>query len=66
MDQHTSHGQRNIEVQQAVMSEDMGKINERVQETVEGVQSTVHRAVEGFKQMQTGARGRSPAARGRR
>jgi ElaB/YqjD/DUF883 family membrane-anchored ribosome-binding protein len=53
MDQHTGHGPRNIQVQEAVMTENMGRIKERVQETVEGVQSTVHRAMEGFKQMQT-------------
>jgi hypothetical protein len=52
MDHHTGHGQRNIEVQQAVTTENTGRINERVQETVAGLQSTVHRAMEGFKQMQ--------------
>jgi ElaB/YqjD/DUF883 family membrane-anchored ribosome-binding protein len=52
MDHYTGHGQRNIEVQQALMNENTGRINERVQETVAGVQSTVHRAMEGFKQMQ--------------
>ena len=34
MDHHTGHGQRNIEVQQAVMTENMGRINKRVQETL--------------------------------
>ena len=53
MDQHTGHSQRNTEVQQAVMTENTERINERVQETVAGVQSTVHRALEGLKQMQT-------------
>jgi ElaB/YqjD/DUF883 family membrane-anchored ribosome-binding protein len=34
------------------MTENTERINARVQETVAGVQSTVHRALEGFKQMQ--------------
>jgi hypothetical protein len=43
------------------MTENMGRINERVQETVVGVQSTVHRAIEGFKQMQkTGGAANTP------
>jgi ElaB/YqjD/DUF883 family membrane-anchored ribosome-binding protein len=53
MDQYTGHSQRNPEMQQAVMTENTERINARVQETVAGVQSTVHRALEGFKQMQT-------------
>ena len=40
-------------MQQAVITENTERINERVQETVAGVQSTVHRALEGLKQMQT-------------
>ena len=52
MDQHSGHAQHHIEVEQAGMTENMGSIKERVQETVEGVQSTVRRAMEGFKQMQ--------------
>ena len=61
MDHHTGHGQRNIEVQQAVMNENTGRINERVQETVAGVQSTVHCAMEGFKQVQETADGAKTA-----
>ena len=53
MDQPSGHAQQHIEVEQVVMTENMEKIKERVQETVENVQSTVHRAMEGFKQMQT-------------
>jgi ElaB/YqjD/DUF883 family membrane-anchored ribosome-binding protein len=53
MDQYIGHSQRNTEMQQAVMTENTERINARVQETVAGVQSTVHRALEGFKQMQT-------------
>jgi ElaB/YqjD/DUF883 family membrane-anchored ribosome-binding protein len=52
MDQHTGHSQRNLEAQQAVRTENVGRINERVKETVDGVQSTGHRAMEGFKQRQ--------------
>lgn len=53
MDQHRGHSSRNLKMEEMVMTENMGRINERVQETVEGVQSTVHRAMEGFKQMHT-------------
>ena len=53
MDQHTGHSQRNTEIPQAVMTENTERLNERVQETVVGVQSMIHRALEGFKQMQT-------------
>jgi ElaB/YqjD/DUF883 family membrane-anchored ribosome-binding protein len=53
MDQHRGHSSQNLKMEEMVMTENMGRINERVQETVEGVQSTVHRAMEGFKQMQT-------------
>jgi ElaB/YqjD/DUF883 family membrane-anchored ribosome-binding protein len=57
MDQHIGRSSRSLEVEETVMTENMGRINERVQETVEGVQSTVHRAMEGFKQMQETADG---------
>jgi ElaB/YqjD/DUF883 family membrane-anchored ribosome-binding protein len=52
MDRSTGQSQRNIAEQQAVMTETMGRVEERVQETVEGLMSTVHSAMEGFKQIQ--------------
>ena len=33
-------------------TENLGRVNERVQETIEGLKSTVHCAMEGFKQLQ--------------
>jgi ElaB/YqjD/DUF883 family membrane-anchored ribosome-binding protein len=52
MDQNTSHGQRNIEEPQLAVTENMAGVEERVQQMVEGLKSTVHRAMERFKQMQ--------------
>jgi ElaB/YqjD/DUF883 family membrane-anchored ribosome-binding protein len=34
------------------MTENMGRVEERVQKTVDGLRSTVHKAMEGFKQIQ--------------
>jgi ElaB/YqjD/DUF883 family membrane-anchored ribosome-binding protein len=41
--------------------ESMGRVEERVEETVAGVQSTDHRAMEGFKQMQEAVDGAKTA-----
>lgn len=51
MNQHTGHGQWNIEVQQAIVTENMGRINELVQERSQGASRrfTVPRA----KQVET-------------
>jgi ElaB/YqjD/DUF883 family membrane-anchored ribosome-binding protein len=61
MDQRTGQSQRNPEAPQAVRTESMGRVEERVEETVAGVQSTVHRAMEGFKQMQEAVDGAKTA-----
>jgi ElaB/YqjD/DUF883 family membrane-anchored ribosome-binding protein len=52
MDQRTGRSPRNIEAQQAAVTENLGGIEARVQETVKGLKSTVHSALEGFKQLQ--------------
>ena len=60
MDQSTGYNQQNIEEQRAVMTENMGRVEERVQETVKGLKSTVHSAMEGFKQIQETVDGLKP------
>jgi ElaB/YqjD/DUF883 family membrane-anchored ribosome-binding protein len=52
MDQRTGHSQRSSEAQGAVKTEDMARVEERMQETIEGIKSTVDSALEGFKQVQ--------------
>ena len=52
MDQRTGHSQRSSEAQGAVKTEDMPRVEERVQETIDGIKSTVDSALEGFKQVQ--------------
>jgi hypothetical protein len=52
MDQRIGQSPRNIEAQQAAVTENQGGIEARVQETVEGLKSAVHNALEGFKQLQ--------------
>jgi ElaB/YqjD/DUF883 family membrane-anchored ribosome-binding protein len=64
MDQTPGDSQRNIEGQQAVMTENMGRVEERVQETVDGLKSTVHKAMEGFKQIQETVNGAKTAVDG--
>jgi hypothetical protein len=50
MDHRTGQSQRKSEGPQAAMTEDIERVEARVQETVNGLKSTVHRAMEGFKQ----------------
>jgi len=52
MDQKTGHSQRDPGWRPAVMTENMETIEARVQETVDGVMATLHRGLEGFKQLQ--------------
>jgi ElaB/YqjD/DUF883 family membrane-anchored ribosome-binding protein len=52
MDQRASDTRRDIEGARAVMTEKIGMVEERAQETMEGVKSTVDQAMEGFKQVQ--------------
>jgi ElaB/YqjD/DUF883 family membrane-anchored ribosome-binding protein len=52
MDHSAGQSQRNIKEQQAAVTEGMGRVEARVQETVEGLKSTVYSAMEGFKQIQ--------------
>ena len=52
MDQRTGHSERTIEEPRAAVTENRGRVEERVQETVDGVKSTVESALEGFKQVQ--------------
>ena len=61
MDQRTGQSQRNPEAPQAVSTESMGRVEERVEEMIVGIQSTVHRAMEGFKQMQEAVDGAKTA-----
>jgi ElaB/YqjD/DUF883 family membrane-anchored ribosome-binding protein len=52
MDQKSGHSQRIIGEQQAVMTEHLERVNAQVQETLDGVRSTVDSALEGFTQVQ--------------
>jgi ElaB/YqjD/DUF883 family membrane-anchored ribosome-binding protein len=52
MDQRASDTRRDIEGARAAMTEKIGLVEERAQETIEGVKSTVDQALEGFKQAQ--------------
>jgi ElaB/YqjD/DUF883 family membrane-anchored ribosome-binding protein len=61
MDQNTGQSQRNSKEQQAAVTENMAGIEDRVQQTVEGLKLTVHNAMEGFKQMQATADGAKTA-----
>jgi ElaB/YqjD/DUF883 family membrane-anchored ribosome-binding protein len=61
MDQRIGQSPRNIEAQQAAVTENQGGIEARVQETVEGLKSTVHNALEGFKQLQEAGDGAKSA-----
>jgi ElaB/YqjD/DUF883 family membrane-anchored ribosome-binding protein len=61
MDQKASDTRRDIEGTRAAMTEKMGKVEERAQETMEGVKSTVDQAMEGFKQVQETVEGAKSA-----
>jgi ElaB/YqjD/DUF883 family membrane-anchored ribosome-binding protein len=52
MAQRTGQAQQPSDERQAAVTENLGRVEERVQETVEGVTSTVERALEGFTQLQ--------------
>ena len=52
MDHSAGQSQRSIEEQQVAATESMGRVEERVQETVERLKSTVYSAMEGLKQIQ--------------
>jgi ElaB/YqjD/DUF883 family membrane-anchored ribosome-binding protein len=61
MDQRASDTRRDIEGAHAVMTEKIGMVEERAQETMEGVKSTVDQAMEGFKQVQDTVEGAKSA-----
>jgi ElaB/YqjD/DUF883 family membrane-anchored ribosome-binding protein len=61
MDHRTGQSQRKSEGPQAAMTEDIERVETRVQETVDGLKSTVHRAMEGFKQWQQTVNGAKTA-----
>jgi phage shock protein A len=52
MDQRTGHSQRRVDERRAAVTGDLERVEERVQETIDGVKSTVESALEGFKQVQ--------------
>jgi ElaB/YqjD/DUF883 family membrane-anchored ribosome-binding protein len=52
MAQRTGRAQQPSDERQAAVTEHLGGVEARVQETVDGVTSTVARAMEGFKQLQ--------------
>jgi hypothetical protein len=61
MDQKQGQRQRNREEQPATVTETTAGVETRVQETVEALKSTVHSAMEGFKQLQETVDGGKPA-----
>ena len=62
MDQSEGDIRRDIEGARAAMTEKIGIVAERAQETMEGVKSTVDQAMEGFKQVQETVAGAKSAA----
>jgi ElaB/YqjD/DUF883 family membrane-anchored ribosome-binding protein len=61
MDQRARDTRRDIEGARAVMTEKIGMVEERAQETIEGVKSTVNQAMEGFTQAQETMKGAKSA-----
>jgi ElaB/YqjD/DUF883 family membrane-anchored ribosome-binding protein len=61
MDQRARDTRRDIEGARAVMTEKIGLVEERAQETIEGVKSTVNQAMEGFTQAQETMKGAKSA-----
>jgi ElaB/YqjD/DUF883 family membrane-anchored ribosome-binding protein len=57
MAQRTGQVQQPSDERRAVVTENLGRVEERVQETVEGITSTVKSALEGFTQLQATAEG---------
>jgi methyl-accepting chemotaxis protein len=62
MDQREGDIRRDIEDRRAAMTEKVGMVAERAQETMEGVKSTIKRAMAGFKQVQETMEGTTSAA----
>jgi hypothetical protein len=61
MAQRTGQAQQPSDERQAAVTEHLGRVEERVQETVEGVTSTVASALEGFTQLQETVEGAKAA-----
>jgi hypothetical protein len=64
MAQRTGQAQQPSDERQAAVTENLGRVEERVQETVDGVTSTVERALEGFTQLQETVEGAKGAVEG--
>jgi ElaB/YqjD/DUF883 family membrane-anchored ribosome-binding protein len=62
MDHREGDIRRDIEDRRAAMTEKVGMVAERAQETMEGVKSTINRAMAGFKQVQETVEGTTSAA----
>jgi len=62
MDQREGDIRRDIEDRRAAMTEKVGMVAERAQETMEGVKSTINWAMAGFKQVQETMEGTTSAA----
>jgi len=62
MDHREGDIRRDIEGRRAAMTEKVGMVAERVQETMEGVKSTINQAMAGFKQVQETMEGTKSAA----
>jgi ElaB/YqjD/DUF883 family membrane-anchored ribosome-binding protein len=61
MDQRTGQAQRQIDERRAAVTGHMGRVEERAQEMVDGVKSTVESAMESFKQVQETVEGTKAA-----
>jgi hypothetical protein len=62
MDQRARDTRRDIEGARAAVTAQMGMVEERAQETMEGLKSTVDQAMEGFTQVQATLEGAKSAA----
>jgi hypothetical protein len=62
MDQREDDIRRDIEDRRAAMTEKVGMVVERAQETMGGVRSTINQAMAGFKQVQETVEGTKSAA----
>jgi ElaB/YqjD/DUF883 family membrane-anchored ribosome-binding protein len=61
MAHRTGQAQQPSDERQAAVTENLGRVEERVQETVDGITSTVERALEGFTQLQETVEGAKAA-----
>ena len=61
MAQRTGQVQQPSDKRQVAVTEHLGRVEERVQETVEGITSTAESALEGFTQLQATAEGAKAA-----